>query len=166
MAMDEKAALNGGKVFLWMLVLFGGWLIWSGMGEAGKNPRAHWKSVFGEVTETSRKEAWSDSSGQRLVGPVGFDISIGYRYVADGGSYWGVSTYYDGHINPAPKYGAGERVLVYYDPASPGQSSLLNGDELVVTEEMKNANVISGTLILFSGLFFLVLLRLKGAKAR
>jgi len=166
MTMDDKSALNGGKAFLWMLVIFGGWLIWSGMGETGKNPRAHWKNVYGEITDTSKKEAWSDSSGQKYVGPIGFDITIGYSYAVDGVSYAGVSTYYDGGINPEPKYRIHERVLVYYEPDSPGRSSLFTGYELVVTKEMKSANVISGTLILLSGLFFLILLRLKEAKQK
>ena len=164
MAMDEKAALNAGKVFLWMLVAFGSWLIWTGMEEPGKNPRAHWKTVFGRVTETAKKEAWTDSTGQHLVGPKGFDITIKYRYEADGESYWGASTYYDPSSLAVPKYGTGERLMVYYDPDSPVRSSLLSGDEMVVTKEMKSANVISGTLILLSGLFFQVMLRMKTSK--
>jgi len=163
MAMDERSALKGGKAFLWMLVLFGSWLVWSGLGEPGKNPRAHWKNVNGEVTAVSKKRAWSDSSGQRLVGRAGFDISTTYTYTVEGVSYSGVFTYYDGHMIPEPRYSVNERVVVYYDPGSPVSSSLLPGDELVVTKEMKGANVFSGTLIIFFGVFFLILIRLKGA---
>lgn len=165
MKRNDPASLTAGKAFLWMVVAFGAWLIWSGMGEAGKNPRAHWKAVEGEVIGTSMQKAWSDSSGQRLVGPVGFDVSIRYVYAVNGAAYEGVWTYYDPGLDPVPSHRAGERVAVYYPPDAPRESSLSDGYDLVVTRDMQKARVFSGAACLLSGLFFLVLLRLKAAKS-
>jgi hypothetical protein len=156
----------GGKIFLWLLLLIGIWMIWSGRGGETVNPRKDWKTTTGRVLAVQKVEPMTDITGKRFTGPKGWDFRVSYSFQVDGKHFRGSYSYHDPVELPEPRYEENDRTTVYYDPKSPVHSSLDSGYGLTVTKEMKRARVFSGAVMVVAALFFLVLLKRKERQSR
>ena len=137
-----------GAVFLF----FGGMLIRTASSREKKSQRAQtWSQVYGEVLSSEVKRSPSSSKPR-------YRAAVSYRYTVNGTDYENDTVFLSGRVptfkskaqETADKYVVGEQITVYYDPATPSDSYLVNAPQGLGGQKVVGAVVVLlGLLIIF-----------------